>query len=450
MRKLWVWLALAFGLVTVVGVVTVGILADRQVSSNFQRYIAQSRLADSDLVPQLTAYYAAHGGWDGVDTVFAANGAAGRGLGRGALVLTDVAGQVVYGGAQGRGAGPARDLGDALPLMQGGAIVGYLYEVTPGGPGLSAAATQFLATLNQTLLQAGLLAGVLGLLLGVLIAQALARPLGRLATAARAVAAGDLTQRAPVRGPSEVADVARAFNHMAGSLEDAEEARHNMVADIAHELRTPLSVLQGNLQAILDDVYPLTKPEIAALYDETIVLRRLVSDLYELAQAEAGQLPLAIRAVAAGEIVAQVCTAFAEAAATQGVRLETAVADGLPTVAADADRLGQVLHNLLANALRHTPGGGRIRVTAEAAEPGQVRIAVADTGSGIAPEDLPHVFDRFWRADRARGRDGAGLGLAIARQLVERQGGRIGAESTPGQGSRFWLTLPVAAPIPAA
>ncbi len=238
--------------------------------------------------------------------------------------------------------------------------------------------------------------------------------------------------------------MARAFNRMASSLQQAEAVRQNMVADIAHELRTPLSVLQGGLRAILDDVYPLDKQEIAALYDETLLLNRLVSDLRDLAQAEAGRLSLTLEAAELAPLVDSAVHLFAEAAHEHHITLTYDGPRVLPPVQMDQARTRQILHNLLSNALRHTPDGGAIRVRASG-DSLRVRVEVTDSGNGLAAAEVEHVFERFWRAEpsRSRGHGGSGLGLAIARHLVEAQGGRIGVQSEPGQGSCFWFTLPV-------
>jgi signal transduction histidine kinase len=300
--------------------------------------------------------------------------------------------------------------------------------------------------------------------MGILISRSLTAPLQRLAAAARAVASGDLGQQVRVEGSAEMVDVAQAFNEMTVALGESERQRQNMVADVAHELRTPLSVVQGNLRAILDGVYPLDKAEISRIYDESRLLNRLVDDLRELALADAGQLRLNLRPTDATQVIHFTVENLAPAAEIQDVALTVQHPDDLPLVRADPDRLAQVLRNLLINALRHTPAGGSVTVSAALAERGlpgtaardcqAVEIAVADTGEGIAPEDLPHVFERFWRADRARTRPvlpahtgGTGLGLAVAQSLVEAQGGCMGVESTPGRGSTFWFTLPL---LPAA
>jgi two-component system OmpR family sensor kinase/two-component system sensor histidine kinase BaeS len=325
----------------------------------------------------------------------------------------------------------------------------------------------FLNQINQALLQAGLLAGGLGVGLGLLIARGLTAPLRRLAGAAQQIAQGDLRQRVASSGTAEIADVAHSFNAMAASLQRAEQVRRNMVADIAHELRTPLSVIQGNLQALLDGVYPLEKSEIAVIHHETLLLNRIVSDLRDLAQAEAGQLRLTLQALPVDSLVGRVRDVFGEQAAAKGIDLELNVPDGLPPIYADYDRVQQVLHNILVNALRYTPLGGRITLQVREMQqaehsmavqqpadpsnlarpsPALIFFEITDTGPGIAPEDLPYVFERFWRADRSRSREqgGSGLGLAIARQLALVHGGDMGVTSEPGQGSRFWFTLPAA------
>ncbi|MFN8484513.1 MAG: HAMP domain-containing sensor histidine kinase [Anaerolineae bacterium] len=276
--------------------------------------------------------------------------------------------------------------------------------------------------------------------------RGVALPLADLMSASDAVARGDLSVRVPVRGRGGFAPLSRSFNHMAAELERADEQRRNLTADVAHELRTPLHVIQGNLEGVLDGVYAPTTEHIEATLGETKALARLVDDLNTLALAEAGRLPLTKAPVDVADLLADVATGFGPSAQQAGVdlRVETAPGDPGLTISADAGRLDQVLGNLVANALRHTPSGGRITLGAAPTADG-VRLNVADTGEGIPPADLPYVFDRFWRGDPSRSHArgaGSGLGLAIARQLVAAHGGRIAVQSEVGRGTTFTIDLP--------
>lgn len=296
----------------------------------------------------------------------------------------------------------------------------------------------FVDRLYITLMIAALAAGAIGTVLGLGISRTIAAPLAGLASAAHDFAAHKWDRRVTVQGADEVADVARAFNAMADALQRAEVLRRNLMADIAHELRTPLTVMQGNLRALLDGVYPLEMREVATLYDETRLLSRLVADLRELALVEAGQLPLNLQTVELKSTLSSSIEQFALAAEAQDTHIEIAETP-VPTVHADPDRLVQVMHNLIGNALRYTPGG-RISIATESLT-NLVRIRITDTGTGIAPEDLPHLFDRFYRGDDTRSGSNSGLGLTIAKAWVEAMGGNIGVESHAGEGSSFWFTL---------
>jgi two-component system OmpR family sensor kinase/two-component system sensor histidine kinase BaeS len=276
--------------------------------------------------------------------------------------------------------------------------------------------------------------------------RGVATPLADVMAAADAVATGDLSARVPVpeEGPDAFSNLARSFNRMAEALERSDQQRRNLTADVAHELRNPLHIIQGNLEGVLDGVYEADEDHVVATLEETRLLARLVEDLRTLSLAEAGELPLRNEAVEVAELLADVRTSFSGQAEAAGLDLRVEVEGPPPTITGDGGRLEQVLSNLVANAVRHTPTGGSIRLRAEGTGQG-VRIAVEDTGQGIPAEDLPYVFDRFWRGDRARshtGGAGSGLGLAIARQLVEAHGGRIGVESEVGKGTTFTIELP--------
>jgi len=466
-NSLWVRLTLAFTLVILVAVGVIAFLVKQTTDLEFRQYITHSGMrASGSGIQKLAEYYQQVGSWEGVEsllgegvfvsgmrgmTVPGMDQRWGRMGGRLDVLLADADGQIVFDSA-GKSTDKrlsSRQQDRALPIiaLDEEQVIGYLLLALPDRPdGWGSLEQSFLDRMQEGLIVGAALAVGLGLVVGVIISHGLVAPLQRLAAAARAVAGGDLGQQVRVEGSTEVAEVGRAFNEMTAALEEGEELRQNLMADVAHELRTPLSVLQGNLRALLDDVYALEKSEIARLYDETRLLSRLVDDLRELAQAEAGQLGFNLRPTDVGDVIRATVTNFELAVESKEIHLTANFVDDLPPVLADPDRLGQVLRNLLTNALRHTPRGGQVTVSAGQSEDG-VEIVVTDNGEGIAPGDLPRVFDRFYRGDRSRSRaeGGAGLGLAIVRAMVKAHGGQVSVASDgPGQGSTLSFTLPLA------
>ncbi len=273
------------------------------------------------------------------------------------------------------------------------------------------------------------------------VARAIRRlvvPLGDLIDAAEKVEAGNYAVRVRQRGPRELRSLARAFNSMSARLEGSEEQRRRLLADVTHELRTPLTIMQGNLEALLDGVHPADTAHLEPILDETRVLSRLVDDLRTLSLAEAGALTLHREPTDVAELLADSVGSFRTQADSAGVALTTEIDGALLHADVDPLRIREVLSNLLSNALRYTPRGGRVRVRASAAE-GQLRISVSDSGPGIVVDALPHVFDRFYKSDES---PGAGLGLAIAKSLVVAHGGEITATSESGQGTEMRFTLP--------
>ena len=281
---------------------------------------------------------------------------------------------------------------------------------------------------------------VVVILIVLLVARAgrrFAAPVGEVMEAADRVADGDYDVRVRERGPRDVQRLGRAFNAMTERLGSNEARRRQLLADVAHELRTPLSVIQANLEALIDGLYPIDEEHLRSVLDETKTMSRLLNDLQTLSTAEAGALSLHRERSDPRQLLDSVVGSFAAQAEEAGVRLRADADPGLSEIEVDGLRIGEVLSNLVANALRHTPAGGEVRVTARPTEEG-VEFAVADTGTGIDPERLPHVFDRFSRSPDS---PGAGLGLAIARSLVEAHGGRIRAESG-ATGTTISFTLP--------
>ncbi len=285
---------------------------------------------------------------------------------------------------------------------------------------------------------------IIGVVVGVSLSRMVARPLTMLEDGAKAIAGGDLTHRVDVLGSEEMRSVGIAFNEMARKLEEAERLRSHLLADVAHELRHPLQILRGNLQAILDGVYELEMEEIGRLFQQTQHLTRLINDLHELAQAEAQQLPLSMGSVDVGKLVGDVVNIYRPMAVSQNVQLGLEPFKGRILISADASRLRQALSNLLHNALQNTPANGEICVFI--AENGKnVEIMVKDSGKGISAEHLPYVFDRFYRGDPSRQRNGSGtgLGLAITQAIITAHHGQIQVSSEGrNAGTQFTLVLP--------
>jgi signal transduction histidine kinase len=331
----------------------------------------------------------------------------------------------------------------ALALVVGQQTVGYFLRGGAGTQALDKPQEQFLDDVSDALTLTAGAAVVLALIMGVLFAWALTRPLQYLQQSAVSIAQGNVGTQMPVVGTSEFREVAGAFNRMSAALAESQTVRRRMTSDIAHELRSPASVMRGQLEAMMDGVFPLNTEQLAVVYDQTLHLGRLIEDLRTLTRAEADRLPLDLGPVDLAALVQRVTADFAPLAQDQGIMLTATAAPNLPSVRADAGRLRQVLANLLANALRYTPQGGWVTVDA-AARDAAVRIAVCDTGPGLTPEQAAHVFERFYQTDDARRRDedGSGLGLAIAQELVRLHQGRIWVESTVGQGSRFIFEIP--------
>ncbi len=366
------------------------------------------------------------------------------------IVVTDRDGRVVGDSHPGHVPPPPREgrgHHGRHPIIAGEERVGALRvaEVptgdAPGDPQVSG----LVSALHERLLWTGLIAGIAGVLVVTLVSRQMLAPLQALRGAAGRLGRGDLSQRAAESGPSEIKQLARSFNLMAAELEEAEERRRNLVADVAHELRTPLSNIQGYLEAVKDGLLEPDENTIDIIHQQALQLGRLVEDLRLLAQAEEGALHLDLQPDSLDDVIGRAVEGARARAEAGGVTLEYAAEDDLPPVTIDRSRIAQVIGNLLDNALQHTPAGRSITVRVERETAESVVIAVADQGEGLPPEALHLVFERFYRVDpsRARATGGAGLGLTIAKRLVEAHGGSIRAESVPGQGAIFSFTLPV-------
>ena len=290
------------------------------------------------------------------------------------------------------------------------------------------------------------LAVLIGVLLVLILLSLVARvvrraaiPVGDLIEASERVESGDFSVRVPEEGPREVRSLARAFNSMSSRLEEMEQQRQSSLADVSHELRTPLTVIQGNVEALIDGVYPADREHLEPILEEARVMARLIEDLRTVTLAEAGRLVLHREPTDLGALLADVAAGYRGQAEGAGVQLIVTVADAVPAMDVDPARLREIVSNLLANALRHTPSGGSVDLAARVAG-GDFEVTVRDTGSGMSAEELDHIFDRFYRSPNS---PGSGLGLPIARDLVQAHGGTVTATSEPGRGTTVRFTLPV-------
>ncbi len=291
----------------------------------------------------------------------------------------------------------------------------------------------------------------LGLLIGLILIIGVFRsarymrrstfPLGNLMEAVGRVADGDYKVRLEENGPPEMRNMARAFNSMAEKLQNNDEQRRRLLADVTHELRTPITVIQGNLEGMIDGIYPSDPAHIQTVLDETRLMSHIVDDLRTLSLSESGALKLEKERTALDQVITEVVRSFEGSAAKAAINLVSNFVPDLPEVDIDVTRIREVLENLVSNALRYTPQGGSVNLRAWRGEDGRtLAVSVTDTGKGISPDDLEHIFDRFYKTADSRG---TGLGLAIARSLVEAHGGEIHAERAPSQGTRIWFTIPL-------
>ncbi len=482
MRSLWLKLMGAFLLIVLVGGGIDTYLVSRSTRTQFSQYIDQNgRVFAQQFAPTLAQYYSRQGNWQGVESLLdnpwgsnmmgdgmgmmmgeqnwgAWQGWDGMGMngemGMGdsnpwnmmgiRLLLADAQGTIVADSAAldtGKTVA-STDLAQGVPILVANQQVGTLLPVSAGA-NVSGAAGEFVSSVNQSTWLAGGIAAVVALVLGSILFFQIVSPVQKLTNAAQKIAAGDLGQRIPTQSQDEIGTLATAFNQMADSLAQHEELRRNLIADVAHELRTPLTIIQGNLEAMLDGILPTSPEEIATLRDEAAMLTRLVTDLRLLSLAESGQLKLERAKINVVELITRAVEPFRLQAQSSEVQLNLDLASNLPPIEVDVDRMTQVMRNLLGNSLRHTPAGGRVTVACQSHKPQELSVTVSDTGEGIPPDDLPYIFDRFYRADKSRSRasGGSGIGLAIVKQLVEAHGGRVWVDSKPGQGATFGFTL---------
>ncbi len=446
MRTLALKLTLAFLVVGLIGAVLIAIFVSQRTQREFDQFIADR--SQLELVDKLAGYYETHNGWQGLGAItFQMRRRSGM-LERilAPVTLVDADRTVIYSRQHyrvGQQLSP-NEIRRNLPIEVNGEVVGMLLYDAPSvwRPPPDSPEIDFLRRVNQAIIFGALGATALALLLGILLARNISRPITELTAATQAIAAGKLGQQVPVRTRDELGELAISFNRMSADLARANNLRRQMTADIAHELRTPLSIILGYTEALSDGKLRGAPAMYETMHNEARLLSHLIDDLRTLSLADAGELTMNLQTCSPQAMLERTATAYATQAQKQDVALAVQASPDLPALRVDPDRMAQVLNNLVSNALRYTPAGGQITLSAEASDD-SVLLRVADTGAGILPDVLPHIFERFYRADESRWQNGeSGLGLAIAKSIIEAHGASIDVESLPGRGTTFtirWL-----------
>jgi signal transduction histidine kinase len=453
MRSITLRLVLSFLVISLVSIFLIASFIRYTTDREFRRFTTTSDR--STLTETLQDYYVTQGSWAGIEHAelfmrFPAPNNDRTPKPYNALTVTDQFGKVIR-------AGPNDHLGDTLPAVEfqrgapiqvDGKTVGYLIFSPPPFDENSPERI-FLNRTAQLLIYGALVTTAIALLLGILLSRSLTSPIRELTEATHAVSQGDLSQQVPIRSNDELGELGKAFNKMSAELSRSINTRKQMTADIAHELRTPLSLILGHAEAVHDGVLPPTRENFEIIRDEATRLEHLVEDLRTLSLADAGELSINPQTIEPERLLREVAALYQYQTQQKNIHLDLDIASRLSTVEVDPGRMTQVLTNILDNALRHTPDGGQIVVSAKDAKAGdQIEFSIQDNGPGLNPEDLDRIFERFYRTDSSRQRDGAfpgggsGLGLAIARSIVQAHGGKLSAESEAGKGLKVIITLP--------
>ncbi len=442
-------LLISFGIIILLTTGLGYFLINRAINQAFEDFAVRSVYRQVNEFSQVLAdYYRRNGSWDGLEF----RRRAGPGRLPLSFILTDPDGKIILApheswvGQDVLALGiPPSELSLTAPIEVGGQPVGTLIALHPLHA-RNPLEEEFIGSVRGALWLTGIAAGGLALLLAFFLLRQTTAPLRALEEAAQKIRQGDLSHRVTILSDDEFGHVARSFNEMASSLEKTEQVKRSLIADIAHELRTPISIVRAGLEGLMDGVLPPTGESFAGLHTKTLLISRLVDDLHQLALADAGQLSIQKTSCDLSKLLYHIETTIGAHLEDQKIHLSIELSPDLPAFPADVQRIEQVLLNLLSNAMRYTPSGGTMRVTASlSADRRHVQISVCDSGPGLSEEDLRHIFDRFYRADKSRARasGGSGLGLAIAKALVEAHGGSIWAENSPDGGACFHFTLPL-------
>jgi two-component system sensor histidine kinase BaeS len=450
MRSISTKLILAF---LGIGIISIAILFTTARSSTRPAFISfLSDQAEKDLIGQLAIYHLKNGSWAGVERIFLfredpKQPVFGPIPDRKHIVpftLADEVGKVIISNERYKVGDrvPESDLTLGVPIKEDGKIIGILLPMRVPFEG-QPPEVEFIESTNRTLLYGALMAAIIALLLGIFLSRTLTRPLRELTQATHAVSEGDLSQQVPIRSNDELGELAKAFNKMSTELSRSVNIRKQMTADIAHELRTPLSLILGHAEAVHDGVLQPSRENFEIIREEAARLEHLVNDLRILSLADAGELSINPQKVEPQRLLQEVAAIYQYQTQRKNITLDLDIASPLSEIEVDPGRMTQVLTNILDNALRHTPEGGRIVLSAREAND-QVELAIQDSGPGLKAEDIDRIFDRFYRTDSSRQREdgGSGLGLAIARSIVQAHGGQLSAESEEGKGLKVIVRLP--------
>lgn len=453
MRSISTKLIIAFLSIGIISVTVIFITARWNTRQEFISFLTDQ--SQSAIYTSLANYYQQNGSWDGVEYLFSGHQMPGMGMGQGqgqgprndmmqTFTLADPDGFVLIPSAKFKPGEklPKTELDLGVPITDSGRVVGILIPLRGQFQG-SQRELEFIERTNRILIYGAIIGAVIALLLGIFLSRTITRPIRELTRATHAISEGDLSQQVTVRTSDELGELGKAFNKMSAELSRSVNARKQMTADIAHELRTPLSLILGHAEAVHDGVLPPSKENFEIIREEAARLENLVNDLRTLSLADAGELSIVPQTIEPAGLLQEVASLFQYQTQKKDIALELDIASPLPPLEVDPGRMTQVLTNILDNATRHTPAGGHILLSAKQAGD-MVEIAVQDSGPGLPKEETGRIFERFYRADASRRRDdgGSGLGLAIAKSIVLAHNGQLSAESEPGKGLRISILLP--------
>jgi two-component system sensor histidine kinase BaeS len=452
MRSISTKLIVAFLSIGIISVAVIFLTARWNTRQEFIRFLSDQ--SQSNLVTGLSTYYQENGSWNGVDIVFFQSNTHQPGMGMGGpgphmdtrqpFTLTNQNGYVITSNGNFKAGDkvPESEFELGIPIKQNDTVIGVLVPVRipfQGNP----RELEFIERTNLTLLYGALIGAVIALFLGIVLSRTITRPIRELTRATHAVSEGDLDQKVQVHSNDELGELAKAFNKMSAELLRSVNARKQMTADIAHELRTPLSLILGHAEAVHDGVLPPTTENFEIIREEATRLEHLVNDLRTLSLADAGELTMSFQPIDPGRLLQEVSALYQYQTQKKNISLELDIASPLPTLELDPGRITQVLTNIIDNATRHTPEGGTIVLAAKQIDK-TVEISIEDSGPGLPPQEAEKIFERFYRADSSRQREegGSGLGLAIAKSIVQAHSGQVSAGSEPGKGLRVVISLP--------